>query len=45
MYVGMALNNPISFMDANTASLIRGVLLCWILWPIGLITKLIMILK
>ena len=44
MYIGMCLNNPKSFTDADTASLLRGLLLCWILWPLGLITKLIIIL-
>lgn len=43
MYIGMYLNNPMSFTNASAASLLRGVLLCWILWPIGLITKLIVI--
>ncbi len=43
MYVGMALNNPMSFLDANAASLIRGLLICFVFWPIGLIVKLITI--
>lgn len=44
MYVGMALNNPQSFTKADSASLIRGAILCFLIWPIGLISKLIMIL-
>lgn len=43
MYIGMALNNPMSFMKANSASLIRGVLLCFLFWPVGLVAKIVLI--
>lgn len=42
-YIGLALNNPTSFMDVDTAALFRGILLCFIFWPIGLIVKLILL--
>lgn len=44
MYLGMALNNPISFLDANAAALIRGLLLCLVFWSVGLIFKIVEIL-
>lgn len=41
MYIGLALNNPMSFMDADAASLIRGFLIGFIFWPVGLVVKII----
>lgn len=45
LYIGLALNNPMSFLDANAAGLIRGFLLAVVFWPIGIVIKLIRILK
>lgn len=42
-YIGLALNNPSSFVDADAAALLRGILLCFVFWPIGLIIKLILV--
>lgn len=39
-YIGLALNNPDSFLEASAVSLIRGLLIGFIFWPIGLVVKL-----
>ena len=43
-YLGLSLNNPMSFLDADAAGLIRGFILAVPFWPIGVIIKLIQIL-
>ena len=37
LYIGMCINNPTGFVKATAAGLLRGILLCILLWPIGLI--------
>lgn len=41
LYIGMAIKDPSGFVGATAASLIRGFLLCFVFWPIGLLLKLI----
>lgn len=43
LYIGLALNSYTSFMDADAGALLRGFLLCFIFWPIGLVIKLIVV--
>jgi hypothetical protein len=45
LYVGLALKNPMRFLEANTAGLIRGLILGILFWPIGIMIELIGILK
>lgn len=45
MYVGMCLKNPLGFVKADAASLIRGLILGIPFWPVGMIIQLIWILK
>lgn len=40
-YIGLTANNPCSFKNGTTASLIRGFLLGFIFWPVGLIYSII----
>ena len=44
LYIGLALNNPMSFLDANASGLIRGLILGILLWPICIIIRIVMIL-
>jgi hypothetical protein len=38
-YIGLALKNPKSFVNANSAAIIRGLLLGVVFWPIGVILE------
>lgn len=38
-YVGLALKDPRGFVKADTASLLRGIVLGIVFWPIGLIVQ------
>lgn len=40
-YLGLAVKDPKGFTDADAASLIRGLLLGIVFWPIGLIVQII----
>ena len=44
-YVGLACKDPHGFVNANSASLIRGFLLGVVFWPVGLIVQIITIFK
>lgn len=44
LYTGLTLNNPMSFVDASLASLLRGLLLGFIVWPVGIIVQVVLIL-
>ena len=43
-YIGMALQNPTSFTNADTASLLRGLILGVLAWPIGVMYQLYVVL-
>jgi hypothetical protein len=43
LYIGLTLNNPMSFLKASAAAIIRGLLLGIVFWPIGIIIKIVMI--
>lgn len=36
-YIGMSVKDPTGFLQANPAGLIRGLILGFIVWPVGLI--------
>ena len=42
-YIGMVLNNHKTFIGAPTSSVINGLLLGLVFWPIGMVVKLIMV--
>lgn len=40
-YTGLALKDPMGFVNASSADLIRGLLLGIVFWPIGLVIQII----
>ena len=36
-YIGMSVKDPTGFIKADAASLLRGLILAFIAWPVGLI--------
>jgi hypothetical protein len=44
-YVGLASHKPKAFIDADSASLIRGFLMGVVLWPVGLTFQVILALQ
>lgn len=36
-YIGLAVNNPDSFRNASVMSIVRGLVLALLLWPLALI--------
>jgi hypothetical protein len=44
-YIGAAIKDPQGFSDADAASLIRGLIIGILFWPIGLIIQLICVMR
>jgi hypothetical protein len=42
-YLGQWMNNPLGWLEATAAGLIRGVLICIPFWPIGIVIKIVQI--
>lgn len=38
-YIGLALKNPEGFIKADAASLVRGLIIGILIWPIGVIVE------
>lgn len=43
-YIGLAMNSSMEFLNVPLVGLLRGFILCFLFWPIGLIAKIVMIL-
>ncbi len=43
IYFGMALNNTKSFKEAKIIHIFNGLVICWLLWPIGVLLKVLII--
>jgi hypothetical protein len=42
-YLGLWMNNPLGWMKASAASLLRGLLLGIPFWPVGIVIKIVQI--